>query len=83
MNKSKIMPNKKEFITCSTNSPCRESNILHKTLHTTTEPTARVSATISVAFSINGKRQRGSILPDKLYINTKQFIVSKKLKSFW
>jgi hypothetical protein len=56
----------KIFITCSTNSPCRESNILQRTLHTTTDPTARVSATISVAFSINGKRQRGSRLPDKL-----------------
>jgi hypothetical protein len=32
-----------------------------------TEPTARESATISVAFSINGKRHRGSRLPDKLY----------------
>jgi len=74
MNISQIMKDRAEFITCSANSPCRESNILQRTLHTTTEPTARESATISVAFSINGKRHRGSRLPDKLYTKIKKSI---------
>ena len=82
MNRSRIIKDKEEFITCSPNSPCRESNILQRTLHTTTEPTARESATISVAFSINGKRQRGSRLPDKLYRKIKKFFISI-LKSIW
>lgn len=67
MNNNKFLRRITKFFTCSANSPCRESNILQRTLHTTTEPTARESPTISVAFSMNGTRQRGSRLPDKLY----------------
>jgi hypothetical protein len=66
-----MMKDEVELITCSANSPCRESKILQRTLHTITEPIPRESPTISVAFSINGKRQRGSRLPDKLYTKMK------------
>lgn len=67
MNAKKRDIDLQEFLTCSASSLCRQSNILQRTLHTTTEPTDRVSATISVAFSIKDNRHLGSRLPDKLY----------------